>query len=158
MRMTRNVGFGQGCPHGPRTAAPGVGSAVEIFASRDIYLENFQAEGIERNGIECMRANGVEIVGGKVRMSIPDTIVGFDRGVRLAGAHNIHISGLHIVASDTTTVRGVSVESASQGGDPVYTYGGSTNVTVEAVTVEDCAIGMSVTGGSPGTYPFGTTS
>lgn len=122
---------------------------VELFAPRDVYIENFCCDGAERIGIEIMRTNGCEVIGGKLIMKIPDPVTGFDRGVRIAGAHNVHLSGVHVVAPDTTSVWGVSVEPASQGGggEFPYTYGASSNVTVENCTMEDCDIGGAVTGG-----------
>lgn len=127
--------------------SPSFSHDVEVFGPRDVYIENFQCNGIERIGIELMRTNGATVIGGKVEMKVPDPVTGFDRGVRIAGAHNVHLNGLHIVSPNSTSVYGVSVEGASQGGGAPYkyTYGGSSNITVEACTMEDCPVGGAVT-------------
>ncbi|WP_422074076.1 hypothetical protein [Tranquillimonas rosea] len=99
------------------------------YATRDVYIENFQCEEIGRIGIECMRAHGVEVVGGTIRMAETYPPGGTRRGTRIVGANVITFIGTRFVAMPAVCV---SIEESDINGN----FKGSKDVTIEGCSLE----------------------
>lgn len=138
------------CETGIRAGISLTAAVGTVLANaRDIWIINFHAREIDRIGIECMRSHGVHIIEPNIINRLPSVQIGFDRCIRLCGAHDVKINGGYL-RGQTTTCRGISLDSATNGDNS----GQNQDIQIRGVNFEQLAvhiggsgcIGLSVTG------------
>jgi hypothetical protein len=155
--VTENVGL-DGCETynaetGLRFGHSSAGAnPTTIYPTRECWATDFRCSGVKRIGIEFQRATHIEVRGAKVKMTVPNTISGFDRCMRMAGAKYITVIGGRSVGVNTrgtTGVMGVTYGISTEGGgqgDPANNADFCENVTIEGHTVDNCAAAFRVFG------------